>query len=289
MASSGGISVAHSSCSPPGRGKCAGNMEEPEKKDLCSCSVGGVKGGSVTAMCMAGCCVQLSVSGPAGAFGQSGLSGGQLLQLGAKMFGGLLQNMMQGGGGEGSGGYNPTYYNDYNNYDYLRNTEPASTGLFDSQLIDSATSIDFNESDTTPVVTDEYVSTENVQTDLNNPVQDEIESLVSQLEQRDVNTTANNTEYEINQSNKQTEQDVTIDSNSSEYSINQDYFQEQEEFQDLSQDKEDNPKLAELYDPDSSKIASFKKRQDEQNKIYEPQIAPEKTWWQKLLEFIFGK
>ena len=97
-AAMGGVTVNHAVCKPPGPGICAGDPRSPGR-DMCPCSVGGLQGGSVQAMCMSGCCTRVSETGASDAFDPQ-----MLLQM--------LQSLLQGGGGGGGGdesGNMPTY------------------------------------------------------------------------------------------------------------------------------------------------------------------------------------
>jgi len=103
---SGGITVNHAVCIPAGPGICTDNPQEPGK-DGCPCSVGGTQGGSVTAICMTGCCMRVSETSSSDAAQAGGLS-----QLG-QMLSQALQQLMGGGGGGGGGGSQPYTPPDY--------------------------------------------------------------------------------------------------------------------------------------------------------------------------------
>ncbi len=117
------IKVDHKKqCEPKGR-----PPKVPNGKDGKPCYVQGLQGGSVTAMCLNGCCVavkvnsSLDVKNTGGTDSKSlfsGMESPQVLQSILKMFQGLSG---LGGGDDSSYNY-PNYDYSYDNYDYTGNT-----------------------------------------------------------------------------------------------------------------------------------------------------------------------
>ena len=85
LPSSGGVK-AIGRCNPPGPGRYTGNPFSPGR-DLSPCQVTGLKGGEIVAMCWQGCCRSFSVTSAKKAFDLSNLSPEQMIQLGLKGFG----------------------------------------------------------------------------------------------------------------------------------------------------------------------------------------------------------
>jgi len=108
LSSGPGITVQGiNNCKPPGPGAYTGNPFSPGM-DFAPCTVSGVQGGTVKAVCFAGCCRAVSATGVKSALNLSGLSPAQMLQLGLKASQ-LFQGLFGGFGGGGGGGY----YNPY--------------------------------------------------------------------------------------------------------------------------------------------------------------------------------
>lgn len=91
----GAISVPHATCQPPGPPSKGGH-------DGFACIPTGQQGGSITGICIQGCCKYVSSTSASDAAKAGGAS--LLGQIGQQLFSKLLEQLMGGGGSGGSGG-----------------------------------------------------------------------------------------------------------------------------------------------------------------------------------------
>ncbi len=279
ISSIGSVTVSHSMCTPAGAGRCMG--VKGDGKDFCPCPVSGTQGGSVTAICWKGCCRAVSASSPNQAL--SGLSQGQQSLLGVlgQSLSQFLGQMMQSGGG--GGGYNyPNYdYGDNkydsitdttldtstndNNFDYL-NTDPGTSVVTDNENLDLAPTQLVDEKDQTP--------------------EDLVETVLTEKERQEVAQTDTNNGYAkpIRQvTQEQVSQNTEIDEINKSEIYNY-------EFQNINRNKDSNdPRLAQLRDPDKSSVAKLRYKNRDADLDYLPKPEElQKSWWQKLLDWILG-
>ena len=123
------VNVNHNQCKPAGPQSKGG-------KDGKKCQISGIQGGSVEAMCLNGCCVQISANKSSNnPYSRWQQTNGQSAPSGAMnpssqgMFNGLFKNlfkMFSGAGGGDSGGYQPYNYDYGNVYEPDLNTSVTS-------------------------------------------------------------------------------------------------------------------------------------------------------------------
>ncbi len=269
LESSGGVvAKGLNDCKPPGPGRFTGNPFSPGM-DFAPCTVTGVKGGSVQAMCLAGCCRAVSVTGVGNALDLSNLSPEQLLQLGMKGAQ-LLQGLFGGGyGGYGTGQdgitvdtVDDTYYG----YDYSYDGTDTEGYSFDTYSYDS---IDTSNTNTEiKTVTPGFVNTDKP----SKPVSELLDKL-NLLTPKDESSIkppfdTNNVE-DIFANNSQTtsenKQDRTL------------------EFQILEKQGINDPRLNALRNPDDSLVRKslFNKKTD-----YIIDVKPQKSLWDMIVDFI---
>ncbi len=269
LESSGGVTAKGlNDCKPPGPGRFTGNPFSPGM-DFAPCTVTGVQGGSVQAMCLAGCCRAVSVTGVGKALNLSNLSPEQLLQLGMKGAQ-LLQGLFGGGYGGYSAGQdgitvdtgNDTYYG----YDYSYNGTDTGGYSFDTY---SYNSIDTSNTNTEiKTVTPNFVHTNkpskpvsellnnlNLLTHKNEP---SVKPTFDTGNMKD--TFTNNT-----QTNSGNNRDRTL------------------EFQILEKQGINDPRLNALRNPDDSLVRKslFNKKTD-----YTIDVKPQKSLWDMIVDFI---
>ncbi len=279
LGSSGGIQVI-GNCTPPGPGTCMG--QEGPGRDMCWCSVTGLKGGSITARCIAGCCRAVSYTGSSGALG--GLSPAQLLQAGMQGFS-LLQKLMGGeGGSSGGGGYFPPNYDNF-----AGNTDTIDVGNTDTNFdtLNEDTALNFDTIDYTTIVKDN--ATENA---LSSSVQklsnarDRVDTIIS-------NNEGSSTESVIvRKIEVKTKTQKNIPAIDEFTGTNADLSGKQEdasqlEFQVVGQETETDPRLAKLRDIESSAVRRSVLTKEE--KRYNLEIPrQDRSWWQVIVDFIMS-
>ncbi len=281
----GSVSVSHSLCAPPGPGKCTGDPKKPGK-DFCPCPVSGTQGGSVTAICYQGCCRAISASSPGEAL--SGLSQGQQSLLGVLGQGlqQFLGQMMQGGGDEGGYNYPNNYYPE-NIYESITETElPTVTGADDTdfEYLNPNVETEFNISDNSYVIdTNEPSVVDETETAQN---QDLIETVLLKEENKD--DTVESVEERVNDKPAINIKQEVVPQITEIDEINQSEIYNYE-FQNIENNKKDDPRLAELRDPDKSKVAKLRYQNKDAEFDYLPDPEEiQKSWWQKLLDWILG-
>ena len=283
----GSVTVSHSLCKPPGRGKWTKQPDKPGT-DLRPCPVTGTQGGSVTAICLGGCCRALSASSPQSALGGMSGMGGML----AQMLPQFLQQMMQSGGG-GGGSYDYNY--DSGNFDGGYDGVYGSTGSssittdfddytnFDPGVeLDAGTSV----SNTGTIAKGGTQSAENKQDGADS---DTLETLLLKNENQ-ATTSSSTSEQAQNTLVRPASVPSTTDSGSNEIEeINRSNIYNFE-FQNIKKEKQDEKKVANLRDPDSSSVRGFVKKinkESDENSAYEFESV-QRSWWQRLLDWILG-
>lgn len=274
----GNIKVPHSMCIPAG--------PPPKGKDGIMCPVFNVEGGSVTAICMAGCCRQVSATGSAEA--TQGLPPGFGGLLGQTL-GQLLGKLMSGGGsGAGSSGsYVPTIQRDttpsilntttdiddqsiaVNNLsgeDYLPNY--ASN---ESDYIYSEQESDLNAENRETVISNDSISTDILSIDEENYEnnQGKTQNSPGGKTVKSLSVQKRNENYVL-----QDIDDAKIDGGSSRYLA----------FQDIRKEYPDNPELEKLRDPDEAFVRKYANKRAEEFVVKNEQSQ---TWWEWLLS-LFG-
>ncbi len=278
----GSVTVSHSVCTPPGPGRCTGDSKKPGK-DFCPCPVSGTQGGSVTAICYQGCCRAISATAPGGAL--SGMSPSQqsllgILGQGLQQF---LGQMMQGGGGDGGYSY-PDYGYGENNYESVTDTDLPSV----TQVSEEETSFDYlnpNIETEANIGTEVSVISEQSGTETTQ-AQDLIETVLLEQKKEKINQAQDpgtaKQETSIKIETEPVPQVTEIDEINKSEIYNY-------EFQNIENKKKDDPRLAELRDPDKSKVASLRYQNKDTELDYLPDPEEiQKSWWQKLLDWILG-
>ncbi len=276
----GSIKVQHSLCKPAGPGRCSGDPKKPGK-DMCLCAATGVQGGSIQGICIQGCCRFVSATSAQDAVKNSGIMQGgnsQMFGMLGQTLGTMLQQLMQGGGSGGDGGY---YSGDYN--------YPLQEDIDYSDMDINIPNTDFGEyvnPENTTTVTSQDVSVTDKEsgTNADNSSQspdDLIETLLVKHEKEAASTATEiigqQTDDELIKTQEvPVETEIQEVNNSGVYDL---------EFQDLEKKQNNNPKVAALRDPDKSKVRSYQQ--------YEPEFEDQKkleqkSWWQSFIDWIFG-
>jgi len=277
----GSIKISHMSCKPAGPGPCTGDPKKPGK-DLCPCAVSGTQGGSIQAICFNGCCREVSASGPKGAL--SGFSGAQQGSFGSLMqsLSGMLKGLMSGGSGGVGGGYTPpTSYSQPSITDNINPsvTDDSSTS-FDNYAYDSVASDDAsNIIDST-----NQAETASSPGELN---QDSVDTILSeQNTQSDSNSNQEDSTSEeetVNNTQVIVKPVAQINANDEISQLNQQDTFVDYQFQNINHKNSDDPRVAMLRDPNTSKIRSF----DQDTITPTKKKEKEKSFWEVFLSW-FG-
>ena len=272
LGSSGGV-TAKGQCNPPGPGVYTGSygpFGPLPGRDLAPCSVSGLKGGSVVAMCWQGCCRAFSVSKASGALNLSNLSPMQMIELGLKGYNLLSQFGFIGnkGGGYNTGNNNDTYVGvtgtDTNTY--LTGTSTVSGTPYDFNTysydnLDSSNTVSSNISTDTPKFEVQQVINDSIN-------QPSIFDNIQQVQIVDVKPPKVTSDSDFAIADTPSKQDAK-------------YY----EFQQLENKKNQDPRLNDLRNPDSSSVRqSLSQKPD---LIYEKNVTNDKrSFWQIIVDII---